>query len=258
MRDHLESIEKFLQTSGYEFNISSSVKKETEETLDKIYTWLQNDIKEHFSAFLHKQEAKGITRKDILLFEPFFEERRNELKGTPAYFFLITEHIEHWLVEYIKAIPYGKTVEFDVFLSTLSREINEVYEALLSKIEAFEEKDISPQPSLRTYLLLHGIRQERDQDHLASVIQFQYESDCWVVFVTIDRKTILQHRKNLMHNCALHCSKPDYAKERLEQLSSKGESPMQFFRNLQETSQKQREFAEFLEKAIDIRLIDDK
>lgn len=255
MKDRTESIVKFLGDPGSDCYISSSVRKEIDDALDGIYNWLQNDIKENFSSFLHQSEKEEITRDDVLLFEPFFEVRRHQLRGKSGYYFQMQEQIEHWLVEYIKTIPHGKRIQLDPFLNLLSTEINKIYEALASKVEIYKEKDISPHPALRTYLFIHGIGQEADQDHLASAIQYQYQNNCWVVFVTFDQNTILRYRNSLFKNCGLHCSKPDYAVHRLRNVVSKGRSPIEFFRDIQNYTKNQIFFAKQLKEVMDIQLI---
>ena len=77
MADRRESAEKFLENPSFDCYVSSSVKKKIVEGLDDIYNWLQSDIKENFSNFLHRREIEEITRRDVLLFELFLKKEED-------------------------------------------------------------------------------------------------------------------------------------------------------------------------------------
>lgn len=253
-----KSIKAFLEKKVAPHYVSSSVKAECLRTITRIFVWMIEDIKEKMQDFLDKSGVDKITRNDALLFEPYFEERRDYLrsKGSQAYLFKIQNVIERWLIRYVKEIPYGKDVKLDLFVAYLGSELTRIYEEILSQVEMVEEKSISPTAELRSYLAQHGIWKFPDQDHIASCIQYQYDKDIWVIFVTSDERSILSYRKFLQRNCCLHCTKPDYAVDRCESLRKKENlSPIGYFKQLKDYTSAQADFAKSLLSATSTDLL---
>jgi hypothetical protein len=258
MEELARSIKTFLNENKMPCFISTSVREEIQRIIDRIHIWMQRDIKEHFQTFLDKKGLQEFTRNDSLIFEPYFEERRNQLRadGSPAYFFKILRMIERWVISYVKNIPFGKKIPLDLFLAYLSAELTREYERILARVEVIPVQNITPAPELRTFLLMHGIRQIDDQDHLASAIQYQYKNDLWSVFVTNDERTILTYRNMLERCCSLFCTKPEYAIDRSNSLNERGILPMTHFREIKEHSDEQIAFARSVFSAISVKLVD--
>jgi hypothetical protein len=255
MSDRVESSEKFLKEASEKCYLSSSVVEECNEVLNNIFNWLTKDIRDNFKKFLNEKNIKELKRNDTLKFESFFEERRRELSGKQAYYLQIQGEIEHWIIEYIKSIQQFKSVDSVAFTNYLTAKITEIYEAIKSKIEAFDEITIKPQPPLRTFLLRHGITHNEDQDHLSSAIQYQYENNCWVVFVSYEGRSILNFRDYLLRNALFNLSKPDYAIDKLATLIAPGGlRPLELYGKIANRSDHQKRFVTAMKESIDVAL----
>ena len=253
--DRIESADKFLKDAGNKCYLSSSVVKECNEILNDIYNWLVKDIRDNFKKFLNENGIQEIKRNSALTFERFFEQRKRQLAEKPDYYFLIQEEIEHWIIQYIKSIGAGKAVSSIAFANFLNAKITEIYEAISSKVEALDEIKIEPQPSVKAFLLQHGLKHEEDMNHLASAIQYQFVNNCWVVFVSFEGKSVLNFRDYLFRNSLFNLAKPDYAIDKLTSLlSDSNKPPVDSYRSIVKLTDHQERFVKAIKESVNVDL----
>jgi len=211
--------------------------------LDDAYDWVVNDIQQNFYPYLEKNRISELTNRDARIFEVFFHERRRQLAAlsSPSMYFEIMGRIENWTVSQIHTIELGRKIKADVFLAAILTELSKVYENLKSPLDAIEVKNVSPKEKIKAHVVLQGVLKFEDIEHLASAIQFQFENNIWVIFVTFDEKHILAHKDRLLEVCALHCCKPDYAKDYARDLTRE-KPPIQYYQDISPRTVDQEKF----------------
>ncbi len=205
---------------------------------------------------MERENIKKVTSRDGLVFEQFFDQRRRQLRsqGSPYIYYEIVGRIEHWTALKVHAIRTGLSVKPEDFLASLTTEVSVIYEALRSPIEAMEEDQIAPSAELKTQVAAQGVTKMEDVIHLASAVEYQFTNNEWVVFVTFDEDHILSHKRPLREVCALHCSKPAYARDHLVRLS-RMKKPVQHYLNIPNYTTHQVNFAKAIEKSLQIKIM---
>lgn len=250
-----KSCKDFLKDAGASCCISSSVYSRASKMLDDAYDWVVKDIQENFYPYLEKNKIRELTNRDARVFEVFFHERRRQLAAlkSPSMYFEIMGQVEHWSVSQMHSIELGRKIKTDVFLSAILTEISKVYESLKSPLDAIEIKNVSPKAEIKAQVALQRVLKTEDIEHLASALQFQFENNIWVIFVTFDEKHILAHKDRLFEVCALHCCKPDYAKDYARDLTRE-KPPIQYYQDISPRTDNQEKFLQTIVKTLGITL----
>jgi len=223
--------------------------------LDDAYDWVAREIQENLYPYLQENGIDKLTTRDARVFEGFFNERRRRLTAfrSPAMYYEILSRIELWAVTEVHSIELGRKIKVEMFLTALLSELSRVYESLKTPLDAIEVKNITPKEEIKSHVALQGVRKFEDIDHLASAIQFQFENNVWVIFVTFDEKHVLSHQRHLLEVCALHCCKPQYGMDYARDLSRQ-DPPIQYYASITPKSSEQVSFAKTMETLLSVSI----
>jgi hypothetical protein len=235
--------------------ISSSVKEKFVESLDNTYDYIVKDLRDNLPKYFESIHCAKVSDVDGLLFEVFFAERRRQLgkERKTSLHFIIEAHIESWIVNLIHSLKRGTKVQVQDLLSAIFRELSNKYEELKSPVETLDVIDIVPKGQLKANLLLQGIENEEDEEHIASAIEYQYTKNKWVIFLTYDERHILHCAHNLRENCTFYVSKPIYANDHRRNLS-KEPAPVSYFKQIKNPTDKQKNFSKVLSDKLGITI----
>jgi hypothetical protein len=114
-------------------------------------------------------------------------------------------------------------------------------------------EDIEPKPELKSQALCRGVNKFEDQDHIASVIEYQYTQNIWAIFLTFDEKDLLNNAERLRECCALYVTKPIYANDYKREMS-KMTRPVDFYQQQKTLAPCQKQFADVLSNALNIKI----
>lgn len=231
--------------------MSSSVKETILSLLKDSYDWITNEIQNSLLSYMTKNGIVKVTSKDGLSFERFFHEIREDMRGegvSYVYYEMIGQ-IENWLVSQLRNIALGMSIKSEDFLAGITVRFSEIYEILKSSIDVVEGKQISPDPLIKSQVLIQKVKKAEDIVNLASAIDYQFRENVWVIFVTFDEDDILSHKVALFNVCALCCSKPIYAPDHFVNFSRMSK-PVQHYCNIKNYSSDQLSFADAIEKSL--------
>lgn len=239
--------------------VSSSVKTEGLDLIDRSYSVVIEEIKKHLKPFLNQQRINDITNKQGRLFAEFFSQRRkiikkihktrsnvpNELLGT----------IENYVASRLHSLKDGEKLNVDVFLGALVRELSIEKNKLKNPFLKLNCIAIKPDDALTCLVISKGkVAKRLDAEHLVSSILHQFTENEWMIFVTNDDDHVLNNKSQLLDIFALQCSKPDWAIDYVNFLSHR-KSPIKHYMEMGNYSNSQKNFGEHIKKILNIDIL---
>jgi len=249
----------FLKENTTRCLLCSTVKDEALDLIERSHSLIVLDFRSQLKPFLEKQEVKQLTNKDGMIMSRFFSERKkslrtkvrqesdvhNEIIGT----------IENYVASRLHSLKDGLKIPVDNFLAGMMTELATIKHGLQAPFKSIKTIDITPDGSIISLIVIGVIMiNPDDAKHLASVLQHQFQQNKWVIFVTNDEKDILSKQNSLSEIFALHCSKPEWALDHYRHIT-RLKSPVEYFRQLPNYSDRQKEFGETIEKIIGTRIL---
>jgi len=258
----LESVRKssdlLLKESGNRCMICSSVKKEAINLIERAYTIIVSDIRSNLKPFLGKQGITALTNRHGKLLADFFAERkksirlqfpersnvRNEITGT----------IENYVSVQLHSMKDGFTITPDDFLSSLVTNLTIIEHELKAPFMGIKTIDIDPDIAITSLLILKTlIGNPKDVDHLASALKYQFQTNKWVIFVTVDETEILGKQNRIFEVFALQCTKPNWALDYYSSMT-RLKSPIEYYQEIHNYTSEQKEFADKIQKSMGIKI----
>lgn len=254
-----QSCADFLEKNGDNCLISSSIKDEGLDLLNRSYSVVVKSISENLKPFLESQGIKEITNKQGRLFAEFFSQRRriiknkhktksnvpNELLGT----------IENYVASRLHSLNDGQKINVDVFLGALLRELSGEKHRLKRPFLKLTCIVVTPDSALCCSVMSIGkVKNRNDADHLVSSIMHQFDKNEWMIFVTNDDDHILSNKPEMLDIFALQCSKPDWAIDYVHFISRR-KAPIENYRELKNYSAQQKTFGSHIERLTSIKIL---
>ena len=254
-----ESCSIFLKKAEKDCLISSSIKKEALDLSGEAYSVICANLRSNLKPLLEKNGIKLITNRDGKTLAKIFSEQkrqiglllptrsnvRNELIGA----------IENYVANRVHALKDGVSIPVDDLLASALTELEKARYSIEKPFKTIKTVDIKPDDMITSMVLLKTlIINEKDIEHLASAITFQFQQNKWVIFVTNDEKEILSKEKELWEIFTLQCSKPSWALDNYQDMT-KFKSPVEYYQELDHYSEKQIEFGVLAEKAMGVKII---
>jgi len=253
-----DSCSNFLKKAEKDCFISSSIKTEALNLSGEAYSVICSNIRSNLKPLLDKNGIKLITNRDGKTLAKIFSEQkrqiglllptrsnvRNELIGI----------IENYVANQVHSLKDGMSIPVDSLLASMLTELEQAKYSIEKPFKTIKTIDINPDDAITSMVLLKTlIINEKDIEHLASAIKYQFQQNKWVIFVTIDEKEILSKEKELWEIFALQCSKPSWALDNYQDMT-KFKSPVEHFRDLDQYSDKQIEFGLLIEKTLGVKI----
>lgn len=255
-RRYAESCGEFLKHARSNCYVSSSVKETILSLLRDSYDWIIKEIRSGLLSYMMKKGLVKVTSRDGLSFEQFFHGIREDMRreGVSYVYYEMIGQIENWVVSQLREIALGMSIKSEEFLAGITVRFSEIYEMLKSSIDVVEGKQISPDPSIKSQVLIQKVKKAEDIVNLASAIDYQFRENVWVIFVTFDEDDILLHKEALFNVCALCCSKPIYAPDHFVGFSRMSK-PIQYYCSIKNYSSDQLSFADSIGKSLNREII---
>jgi len=259
---HVEAITKscitFLSQNANLCILSSSVKNEAIELLDRSYSTLIEDFRPRLKPFLEIRGIKELTNRDGIALAEFFSERRMELKkANPHNSDLINElvgTVGNYVASQLHSLKDGSKISIDTFLAALMAELKIKAYDLKTPFQTLRTENIVLNDSAISDVVGSVILNDKDAIHLASAITYQFQHNKWIIFVTTDETDILSKTKELFENFALQCCRPEWAHDYHSEMSRK-KAPTAYYREIPNHSARQKEFGGIIARVIGTELL---
>lgn len=247
----------FLKENADRCFLLSTVKKEAIELIDASYTIIASDLQSNLKPFLESEGITELNNKQGKIMAQFFMERRKELKKNKKSNVSreMIAAIEYYVANQLHSLKSGESVPIDDFLASLITELSIKKHELKAPFKSIREEIITPHDSIISQIVIGTfIKNPKDVRHLASALIYQFQENKWIIFVTTDESDILSKQKELFDIFALQCSSPEWASDYFREMT-KLKAPIQFFQEIQNYSDIQREFATTIEKLLGVKLL---
>jgi mRNA-degrading endonuclease YafQ of YafQ-DinJ toxin-antitoxin module len=163
--------------------------------------------------------------------------------------------VENYVASRLHALRSGERISVDNFLATLITELTVKKHDLQAPFKGIKAVEITPDASLISQIVLRTlILNQEDAKHLASALTYQLQMNKWILFVTTDETEILSREQELFEIFALQCSSPEWASDYYSDMT-KLKAPIEYFREIRNYSNGQREFAETVERIMGIKIM---
>jgi len=258
----LESVRKssdaFLKEAGSLCMICSSVKKEAIDLIERAYTIIVSDFRSNLKPFLQKQGITALTNRHGKLLADYFADRkksirlkspersnvRNEIIGT----------IENYVSVQLHSMKDGFTITPDDFLGSLITNLTIVEHELKAPFLGLKTIDIDPDIAITSLMMLKTlIGNPDDVNHLASALKYEFQTNKWIIFVTLDETDILGKQNRLFDVFALQCTKPNWAQDYYVSMT-RLKAPLEYYREIGNYTPEQKEFADKIQKSMGIKI----
>lgn len=254
-----QSCAYFLEKNGDRCLISSSIKNEGLDLLNRSYSVVVKDITENLKPFLETQGIKEITNKRGRLFADFFSQRRRIIKKTHQTKSNVPNEllgaIENYVAARLHSLKDGQKLDVNLFLAALLRELSIEKYKLKRPFEKLKCILIAPDSALCCLVISAGkVKNRKDAEHLVSSIMHQFDENEWMIFVSNDDDHILSNKTELLDIFALQCSKPDWAIDYCDFISRR-KTPIEHYRELKNYSEHQRTFGSHIERINSIKIL---
>ena len=255
----MKSCANFLKEAAGRCFLCSSIKEEALKLIDDSHSVIVSDFRTHLKPFLEKHGIKELTNRHGRFFAQFFSERRRHLKKThPTRSNVRNEMIgtiESYVASQLHSLKDGFKIQIVDFLASMITELTIKKHRLEAPFRSMKCLDIVPDSSIISEIVLGTfLLNPNDVKHLASALTHQFQQNKWVIFVTTDEREILSKEKEMFEIFALQCSKPDWALDYYRDMT-RMKPPVEFFREIQCYSVRQKGFGITVEKALSMKIL---
>jgi len=254
-----KSCSEFLQKAGNLCVICSSIKEEAIRLIDDSYSTIVSDFQSNLKPFLEQQNVKELSNRDGRILATFFSDRKKALQGRLPYRsrvgYEILGAIEHYVASSLHSLKDGFKIKSGDFLAAMITELTLIVHELKAPFSSLKQVDITPEDSTISFVAVSTlIANPSDIRHLSSALKYQFQRDEWIIFVTTDETDILSKEKEIFNIFALQCSKPEWAFDYHREIT-KQKSPIEYYREIDNYSSRQKEFGDVIEKTLGIKIL---
>lgn len=250
----------FLREVSSKCILSSSIKEEAIELIDRAYNAVVNELRNHLKPYLEQHNITVVARGHAgkMLSNYFFETRQTFKQTQPERSGVRNEFVgvvENFAASLLHSLSGGSTIKVDDFLAFLIMQLSFAEHTLKAPFMGIRTETIVPDASVTSMAELKAlIPNPNDIKHLASAMKYQYERNKWMIFVTNDESDILSKQPDLFSIFGLQCSKPEWALDYYSDLT-RLKAPVAYLYGIQNYSVEQKAFALILEAILKINIL---
>jgi hypothetical protein len=211
----MKACSEFLKEYSSRCILSSSVKKEGLELIERSYNTIVTYFQSAIKPYLIAKGVKELSNRDGKLIADFFVEQKAQFshlpyKRTNIQYELIST-IETYVASQLHSLKNGEKMPIDVFLGAVTAELAIAKREMGAPFRGLRCEEIKPRDSVTSAIVIGAIMKNPDDAyHLASALEFQFSRNKWVIFVTTDQEDILSKAPEL-EEMFLRCSRPEWA-----------------------------------------------
>ncbi len=243
LESRVKDCQNFIKEAANRCMISSSVKKEALELIEKSYKAIVLHFQLKLRPYLEAKGIKQISNKDGQIFAEFFARQKMEFRNLPYkksnIQYEILGAMESYVANQVHSIEDSKSFNLDIFLGAISAELSIKKNSLEMPFRGLRCEEIEPMETIKT--VLHngsGIKNPSDLEHLASAFQYQFLKNMWIIFVTMDQEDILD-KTSEFNEMFLLCSRPEWALD-FSRTMTKNKEPLQHIKEVNNPSANQK------------------
>jgi len=235
----LEAIMKacsdFIKETASQCILSSSVKKEALDLIDRAHCTILLNFHSRLKPFLVAKGMKEITNREGQVFADFFAEQKAQFRRLPYkksnIQYEILGAMESYIASQVHSLESGQKLPVDVFFALVAAELAVKKHDLEAPFKGIKCEEIQPSNSLSSAIVVGSLLKNPDDAvHLASALEYQFNHNRWVIFVTTDQHEILDKALEFKE-MFLQCSRPDWALDYYRELTKK-EAPLDHVKNI--------------------------
>jgi len=259
LRGMTEACSEFLEKAADSCLICSTTKKETLDLIEESHLTILVDFRDSLKPFLDSKKLQYLTNKDGQIFAEFFVSRKKILKRVLPRRSNVPNEIlaatERYVASRLHSLKTAQKITPDDFLASMITELTRIKHELKQPLLSLREVEIEPNDSIISLIAICTIiTNSKDIAHLASVLEYQFRENQWIIFVTTDESEILNKQEELYTIFRLRCSKPDWAFDYYREIT-KNIPPVEHYRKLANYTRHQKDFGRIIEKVIDINVL---
>lgn len=248
----METCSRFMKEASGKCFLSSSVKKEGLELIEKSHDTIVLNFHEKLKPYLEKVGINEISNRDGELLANFYAEQKAEFRKLPPKRTNlpneILNSIEGYVATQLHSIEDGEKIPADYFLAAISMQLAIVKHELESPFRGTNVREIQPLDSFYSAVSVGSLsegpvegrllKNQADITHLASALEYQFRNNKWVIFVTTDQDEILS-RAVQFGEMFLRCSKPEWAVDYYQKMTRE-KAPLQHLKEIQNSTNRQK------------------
>ncbi len=244
----------FLKQAGSQCIISSSVKKEALDLIERSHNVIVTFIHDPMKSYLSSKGINEVCNRDGKIFADFFAEQKALLRNLPHERSNIQNEIigaiESYVASQLHSLKDGEKMPISIFLPAISAELGIIRHDMEAPFKGgIRCEQIQPDASIVSAVVIGTIMSnDKDAVHLASALQYQFQCNKWTVFVTADQKDILSKETEL-EEMFLQCSRPEWALDYHRELT-KQKAPIQHVQDIKTYTAKQNRLLNAVKKVV--------
>jgi hypothetical protein len=250
----IKACSDFIKQAGSNCVISSSVKTEALDLIQRSHNVIVSFIHNPLQTHLESKGIHEVCNRDGKIFADFFAERKAELKKLPYARSNIQSEIlgaiENYVATQLHSLKDGEKMPINIFLPAIASELGMIKHDMEAPFKGgIRCEEISANDSIVSAVVIGAIlTNEKDALHLASALQYQFQSNKWALFVTADQQDILSKEAELKE-MFLQCSRPEWALDYQRELS-KQKAPIQYVQDIKVLTPKQKRLLDAVSEKI--------
>ena len=249
----------FIKEAGSRCILSSSVKKEAFDLIDKAHKTIIMHFQSKLRPYLEKKGLTKISNKNGQIFAEFFTRQKMEFSKLPdsktrtGIQSEILNAIENYVANQLHSIETGKSYSLDVFLGAISAELSIKRNSIEKPFRGLKSLEIEPIDDVKkTIVEGSGLKNTLDAEHLASAFQYQFSENMWIVFVTTDQKDVLDKTAEF-NEMFLLCSRPEWAMDFSKTLT-RNKAPIEHIKGIKNPTMRQKKVTKTVSKLENMKI----
>lgn len=242
-----------------DYFITYSIRKEALDLSLKSYLIICDTLRSNLKPALEKNGVKEITNRDGKSIASLFSKQKKRIiNESPTRSSVPTELvgvIENYLSDQVHSLKDGVTIPVDALLANAFAELEKARYNMEKPFKSIQTVFEEPHGKLVSFSPLQIlVSSPKDLPHIASAIQYQFQENKWVIFVTNDEKHIIFNEEEIWKTFALQCCKPSWAVDYMRELT-KLKPPREFYKEILIPSKIQRDFAGIIKNIVGADII---
>lgn len=249
--------QNFLNKNSSHF-VSSSVKNEVLQLLDRTGEVLNTSIRHYMKPALERYGITNVTKNDaITVADVFSQEKRRLGKEHPVRTGIRAEvfgEIEDYVANIIHELGPDRSISVDDLLATALNALSVAKYEMEKPFKSIKSMFVEPEAELLNFApICKLVKNKHDVIHLMSAVKYQFQQNAWVIFVTNDEKEILSNSSDIWKFCGLHCTKPVWAFDYYDHIT-RLKRPRQYFGEVLIPPTELREFIKIIENTLNLQI----
>ena len=233
----------FLKEAASQCIISSSVKTEALDLIERSHNVIVSYIHDPLKSYLESKGIKELGNRDGKILADFFSEQKAQLRKLPYKRTNVRNEIlgaiENYVATQLHSLKDGQKISVSIFLPAISAELGIVRHNMEAPFKGgIRCVEIQPNDWIMSAVVVGAIlANDKDALNLASALQHQFQCNKWVIFVTTDQGDILDKQTELKE-IFLQCSRPEWALDYRRDIT-KNKAPLEYVQNIKNYTTRQ-------------------